>query len=105
MSAYGEILLCICLWDLMTTTVCLNLFSPGDFFEAGPILSLYFNQFGIIGLVVGKLLINGLSIFILEALGWLPNQNKKRLKFLYLVAIWSYVLVYVIGVLIANQVL
>ncbi|MBU1102153.1 hypothetical protein KJ853_00660 [Patescibacteria group bacterium] len=99
MSKYGKILLCICLWDLLTTLIWLNL---GVIKEGNPLLGFYLENFGLLGFSSGKLFINSLAIFVLELLQQLDYLSKKRKKFYYFLAIRVYLIFYALFTLKIN---
>lgn len=99
MSVYGVILLLICVIDLLTTVIWLEV----GFTEEHPILLWYFNSAGTNGLITAKIWLNGLSLFVLEIIYRYEIIPIKRIKAWYTAAIAVYLIVYGTGVLKVNN--
>lgn len=99
MSGYGKILAGICLADLFLTAFSLkfNLVT-----EANPFMLFYFNNFGLGGFVAGKLFLNALSIFALEAALRFRLVSERKMRVYYATAIFASLAVYFSGVIAVN---
>ena len=85
MSAYGFVLVFICLFDLLFTVAGIK---ANLIIEKGPLLAWYYQAFGLAGLVGTKIWLNLCSIFVLETAykqNWLKPKQYRTVIILYIV--------------------
>lgn len=99
MTIYGKILSAICLADLISTVVGIEL---GFFAEANPILAASMAYMGTAGIILQKILMNISSIVVLELAVRFSAISKKTIRLYYKAAIVSYIVFYLIGVVAAS---
>jgi hypothetical protein len=95
MSKYGKVLLCVCLLDLLVTTVGIQLGYMG---ESNGMLHWVLVRRGIVGLVLIKIAIFTLpGICFIEAVLRFKRADERRVNVFYKIGIWSYVVLFSLG--------
>ncbi len=95
MSKYGKVLLCVCLLDLLVTTVGIQLGYMG---ESNGILHWVLARRGIVGLVAMKIAICTLpGLCFIEAMVRFKRVDERRANIFYKIGIWSYIVLFSFG--------